>query len=365
MFSPETIEYLKKAILEGRVSRGPADLQILPTTRCNASCIFCPTSAVSPAGKKQFAPRWLKPEMDINTGVLDRLADDLYRLGGLRRVHITGGEPLLFSKIGIMLFILRRTFPDVEISLVTNGILLERYAEMLALSGIARVSISLNAADAKSFAAQTKTAGSNFEKVKRGIKLLRKARDKRPGKKPYLSITTVLNRGNFRNVEKMTKLAISSGADALTYLALMDFPFPGETSREFALEQNEFDEFLEQLNNCRPLAEKRGIYLGFTGRVSDQGKLRAGGLYKKIRCYSGYSFVMVWPDGTVRPCCNCDTPLGNLSEQSFYQIWTSEHAQKIRERMLKITELGAPDSCDCLECGYLYENQEYHRLIGK
>ena len=320
---------------------------------------------VSAGYKQSHARRWLAEDADINIGLMDRLFDDLYRLGGLRRIHITGGEPLLFNKISLALFLMRRNFPDAEIALVTNGILLEQFADKLAKTQINRVSISLNAADKESYARQCRTKMENFEKVRAGVKALRKERDKNSSPLPHITLTAVLDKENFRGVEKMLKLGIDAGADAVTYLALMDCPAAGEAEREFILNQTEFSEFLKEMEKLKPLAEKNKIYLGFNGNISDQGRLRAGELYKKVPCYAGYSFAMIWPDGTVRPCCNCDTILGNLSEQSFYSIWTSQRTQEIRDRMLRISEQGAPESCDCLECGYLYENQEFHRLVSK
>jgi len=363
LFKDDAINHLRQAISRGRVTAGPIDLQLLPTTRCNARCVFCPTTAVSEAAKKSSASRWLPPETDINIGLLDRLFDDLYRLGGLRRLTITGGEPLLYNKIILGLFIIRRNFPDAEIALVTNGILLEKAAENLVKAKLDRVSVSVNAADPESFALQSRTSAENFDKLKRGIKALRKARDQSKAAAPYISLTAVLNKHNFRDAKKMLRLGIDTGADAVTYLALMDFPLPGESPREFALTGSEFSDFMKDMQRLKPLAEKKKIYFGFTGKVQDQGRLRAGELYKNLRCYAGYTFAMVWPDGTVRPCCNCETALGNLQEQSFYQIWNSERARQIRERMRKITELGPPELCDCMECGYLHENQEYHRRL--
>lgn len=365
MFSQQTISYLKQAVSQNRVSQGPVDLQLLPTSRCNARCLFCPTQAVSAVAKAAHAPRWLMSETDLNIGIMDRLFDDLYRLGGLCRVHITGGEPLLYRKLLAALFILRHNFPGVEISLVTNGILLGEAAESLAKAQINRVSVSVNAATPESFARQAGVKPENFDKIRQGVKLLRKLREKNSSQLPVISLTAVLNRENYRELGKMLEFGIETGADAITYVALMDFPFPGETAREFALSEAEFGEFIRELERLKPAAEREKIFLGFTGKSGDLGRLRAGNLYQSVPCYAGYAFAMVWPDGSVRPCCNCETVMGNLAEQSFYQIWTSRRSQEIRQRMFKITELGPPESCDCLECGYLYENQEFHRLVTK
>lgn len=361
MFSQESIAYLKKALREKKVSQAPLDLQILPTTRCNARCFFCPVYAVSEAGKKKFAPRWQAPVRDLNLGILDRLIEDLWRLGGLKRIHITGGEPLLYSHIIPMLFLFRRNFPCAEIALVTNGILLKDYARALAELGLDRISVSVNAGSKESFSRQMKVSEDKFDQLWQGIKALAKFRR---NQKPFISLTAVLNQANYQEVEELYSLASDSGADALTFLSLMDFPFPGEPEREFALNQEEFQVFLRELERLQAQAEKSGVYLGFTGTDQHLGKLRSGDIYKRIPCYAGYVFAMVWPDGSVRACCNCEEVLGKLTEQGFYEIWTGERAQRIRERMYQIPRLGAPELCDCEECSYLYENQRYYELLA-
>jgi len=361
LFGKETIEYLKNAVQAKKVTRAPIDLQILPTTRCNAKCIFCPSQAVSKSEMERFAPRWLEEPMDINHGIFERLVDDLYRLGAPKRVHLTGGEPLLYKKIIPMLFVLRGTFPQAEINLVTNGILLKDFASVLVKFSINRVSISINAGTRPSFAKQLKVPEKFFDQIKDGIKLIRRERAEKTI--PQISLTAVLNKENFKEPSDLLQLALETQADAITYLALMDFPFSGEQTRNPVLTETEFQEFLAELAKAKQEAKKHGIYLGFTGNSLYQGRLRAEEIYRKTPCYAGYTFAVVWPDGSIRACCNCETVLGNLSQNSFYQIWNSRETQMIRERMLRIPELGPPELCDCLECGYLFENQEYHRLL--
>ncbi len=360
MFSKESIAYLKTALSQHRVFKGPLDLQILPTTRCNARCVFCPMFAVSKSAKQKFAPRWLEQAKDLNPGILDHLIDDLYRLGGLKRVHITGGEPLVYSHIIPLLFLLRRDFPDVELALVTNGILLKQFARAICMIGLDRISISVNAGTSKSYSRQMGIGEEKFYELWEGIEQVSKFRQ---NKKPFISLTAVLNRFNYSEVKELFELTRNSGADALTFISLMDFPFAGEPVREYALSEAEYQEFSARIEELKPLAEKSGIYLGFTGKDEHLGKLRAGDIYQKLPCYSGYVFAMIYPDGSVRPCCNCEQVLGKLTEKSFYEIWKGEEAQKIRDRMLKIPQLGPPQQCDCLECGYIFENEKFHQLL--
>jgi cyclic pyranopterin phosphate synthase len=159
MFSKDSIQNLRQSVARNRPLTGPLDLQILPTTRCNAACVFCPLQAADEEMKARHAPRWLGPATDLSGGLVDRLLDDLYHLGGLRRVLLTGGEPLLYRHFLPLLFGFRQSFPQVELTVVTNGILLEKHAAVLAKVGIARLSVSINAGAEPGYRSQNPAAG--------------------------------------------------------------------------------------------------------------------------------------------------------------------------------------------------------------
>jgi cyclic pyranopterin phosphate synthase len=90
---------------------------------------------------------------------------------GITKVRITGGEPLV--RRGVAEFIASlRTIPELEdISLTTNGILLEGCAENLFNAGIRRINISLDSLDAEKYARITR--GGDIRAVLRGIRKVR------------------------------------------------------------------------------------------------------------------------------------------------------------------------------------------------
>jgi MoaA/NifB/PqqE/SkfB family radical SAM enzyme len=365
MFSQDTIQYLRQAVRDRKVTRGPVDLQILPTTRCNATCTFCPQQAVPEQIKRQWDPRWCGPPEDLPIGLMDRLVDELYMLGGLKRMHITGGEPLLFKHIIPIIFMTRREFPDIEIALVTNGILLKDFAGPIAASGLDRLSVSLNAGTTETYRELNPAADDNtFPGIIAGIREVAEKKRQEKRDRPYISVTSVLTRENAPELDQMLEVCMEAGADALTCIPIMEFR-RGDVNcnKDHLLEKPQFEEFMKRIESLSEKAREKGFYLGFSGDPSFQGALRHYDLYSKIPCYSGYTFAMVWPNGDVRPCCNCEDVLGNLKEQAFSSIWKSERAQAIRDRMLEICEKGPPQLCDCDECGYIYENQNFHRLV--
>ncbi len=87
--------------------------------------------------------------------------------GGIRRVRLTGGEPLVHPHIVEIVRRLAVISGIEEVSLTTNGMLLERFAGPLASAGLRQVNVSLDTLDADRF--RRITRGGDIERVWRGI----------------------------------------------------------------------------------------------------------------------------------------------------------------------------------------------------
>ena len=70
---------------------------------------------------------------------------------GLKKVRITGGEPLLRKDIHVLIELLRSLDPELDLALTTNGILLHKYADILYQKGLNRVTVSLDAVEPEMF----------------------------------------------------------------------------------------------------------------------------------------------------------------------------------------------------------------------
>jgi len=112
----------------GRVHR---DLRISVTDRCNLRCVYC-----MPEEGLEFLPRG----QILSYEELARVARVAHALG-VRRVRITGGEPLVRRDIETFVGFLAAIGFD-DLSMTTNGIGFERRAQRLADAGLRRVNIS-------------------------------------------------------------------------------------------------------------------------------------------------------------------------------------------------------------------------------
>jgi GTP 3',8-cyclase len=133
------------------------DLRISVTDRCNFRCTYC-----MPAEGLQWLPR----EEILRFEEIDRLAG-IFRDLGVRSLKLTGGEPTVRAELPKLVAMLRTTAPDADMSMTTNGILLERLAVPLAEAGLDRVSVSCDSLLRHRFAEMTRRDA--LEKVHAGI----------------------------------------------------------------------------------------------------------------------------------------------------------------------------------------------------
>jgi cyclic pyranopterin phosphate synthase len=122
------------------------DLRISVTDRCNFRCVYC-------MPKDVFGRDYpFLPHSDLLTFEeivrLARIHVDL----GVRKIRLTGGEPLLRKNIERLIEQLA-TLPNVDLTLTTNGALLAKKAHALRAAGLARITVSLDALDDPTFRA--------------------------------------------------------------------------------------------------------------------------------------------------------------------------------------------------------------------
>ncbi len=132
-------------------------LRISVTDRCNLSCFYCKPRA----GMEMLPHREILSYEEILR--LVALAVPL----GISRVRVTGGEPLVRRGIVDFIASLHGIEGIEDISVTTNGVLLEKMVDGLIQAGKPRLNISLDSLDAHKF--RKITGSDNFDRVWRGI----------------------------------------------------------------------------------------------------------------------------------------------------------------------------------------------------
>ncbi len=109
-------------------------LRISVTDKCNLRCVYCMPVEGLP---------WLKREELLSYEEIERIVRTMAGMG-LRRVRITGGEPLVRRDLPDLVAMIAGV-PEIEdLSLSTNAVLLAEHAEALRSAGVQRLNVSLD-----------------------------------------------------------------------------------------------------------------------------------------------------------------------------------------------------------------------------
>ncbi len=179
-------------------------LRVSVTDRCNFRCVYCMAEQMT------FLPR-----KDLLTlGELDRVCSAFIRRG-VRKLRVTGGEPLVRKNIMQLFRTLSRHLDSgdlEELTLTTNGSELGKYAEDLAAFGVRRVNVSIDSLDPQKFKAITRWGE---------LKVVLDAIDKAEAAGLHVKINAVALKGvNEYEIEDLIRFAHGRGAD-LTLIETM------------------------------------------------------------------------------------------------------------------------------------------------
>jgi cyclic pyranopterin phosphate synthase len=133
--------------LRDRLARPLETLRISITDRCNFRCVYCMPKEVF---GRDYA--FLERTALLSFEEIQRVARIFAQLG-VRKVRITGGEPLVRRNVEQLIAMLKEIEPTLELALTTNGVLLQQKAEALEAAGLDRVTVSLDSVDDATFKA--------------------------------------------------------------------------------------------------------------------------------------------------------------------------------------------------------------------
>jgi GTP 3',8-cyclase len=285
------------ARLRDKFGRAITDLRVSVTDRCNYKCVYCRTGNEGAQFTELAIADYLR---------MTRLFVSL----GVEKIRLTGGEPLLRSGLLEMvreLATMRTAYlPDgtfvgetggspLDIALTTNGHLLEGLAQPLKDAGLNRVTVSMDAVDAETFAAITRVPRS-FDKVLAGV---RKATEVGLGP---VKVNCVLLRGfNDGQIEQFAEFSRREGV-IVRFIEWMPLEEDRSWKRETVISM---DEIVERLNAYRPLVQLAPHAASETAKrfTFDDGVGEIGIVAPVSRPFCGHcSRVRLTSDGKIRTC---------------------------------------------------------------
>jgi MoaA/NifB/PqqE/SkfB family radical SAM enzyme len=306
----------------------PGFVQIEPVGQCNLKCRMCPV-----------VYREEKPPAFMSYEVFCRLLD---QFDGAKELHLQGlGEPLLHPRFFDMVgYAVAR---GIEVSTNTNLTALSpRRAEECVKSGLRRMHVSLDAADAEVY--EYIRVGARFGKVLRNLRWLTDAKVRLGMKLPEIHLVAVAMRRNLEQLPALVRLAHEHGVHSLSVQHLAhDFsesslPQKYRPMREFVEEQTLLGEDPERVqrwfDEARALARALGVPLRLP---NSKPQPRPDSLRGRARCDWPWRGAYVAYSGEAMPCCMVATPdrvnFGSMTREGVVPIWSGEAYRRFREQL--------------------------------
>ena len=158
------------------------DLRVSVMDRCNFRCPYC-----MPRETFHDNYRFLPSAARLSFEEIVRLTR-LFVVAGVRKVRLTGGEPLLRSGLADLVGELSAITGVEDLALTTNGVLLAQHAARLKANGLRRVTVSLDSLDPEVF----RKASGGFDGIERVLDGIEAAREAGLGP---IKVNTVVQRG--------------------------------------------------------------------------------------------------------------------------------------------------------------------------
>ena len=256
---------------------------------------------------------------------------------GCRKVHFSGGEPLLRPRMPEL--IAHASGLGLKVTMTTNGTLVDKeLAKQLVQAGLRGVNVSLDSPDRKMHDRVRGVPGS-WKKTVKAIEFLHRYNHKG---KLTLRINTVVSRTNYCTLAPLPDLAHQLGADGINLIGVDDHCGPQLTPRRRDIEF--FNEQVAPQIAERALAlglvqnENEAYPFGRSAREIAQAKRGnyALGWYARHPCFAPWTHSLIDYNGLVYICCMTREqipPLGDLKKSSFTEIWNGHRYQIVRRLM--------------------------------
>jgi radical SAM/SPASM domain protein of ACGX system len=182
----------------------------------------------------------------------------------------------------------------------------------------------------------------------------------------WVALMNTVSSVNMHEVPELIDLAAERGVDVFAFGRYC--PTSGQKRDEFHIEPSEYREFLlecqaridaHEAAGCKTTFQRKDhlwtLLLWEQGRFKIPEGVTAGKIYDG--CHCGWGHITVLPDGQVYACRRMDSPVGNIAEQSLYDIFMGTQMETRREfakfeKCAKCELFGYCRGCPAVAAGY-------------
>lgn len=274
----------------------PLIVQIFPVYACNFKCEYC-IHAVD-MEKRGFISECTMMDFDL----YKKAIDDMSRFGKKVKMlrFAAMGEPLLHPQIADMVKYAREKDVASSVEIVTNGALLSHeLSDALIDAGLSRLRISLEGLSSDDY-------------------------EKHCGKAV-----------DYDQLKEQIEYFYTGKKETVVYIKIIDYMV--KTKEQESEFYRSFERITDQIaiEHLTPTIDEIDYSAMAEGTDLDKPQNGEEILNPQI-CPMPYYFMQVNPDGNIVACCNTKYPgiIGNIKEQSLYDIWNGEAYNRFRYKML-------------------------------
>jgi MoaA/NifB/PqqE/SkfB family radical SAM enzyme len=317
----------------------PVCLYLEVTNRCNLLCETCPRTFEA-----------LEPPADMSWDLFTRIVD---QAPGVKRAVLHGvGEPMLVPELPRMIRYLKAR--GVYVLFNTNGTLLreKRFRELIN-SGLDELRVSLDAADARSYA---QVRGRPFfDRIVRDVRRMREFQDEEGVHNPLISLWLTGLKETIQQLPEFVWLAASMRVRAvhLQRLVFDDSGFGMARATSSLFEQTGAEE-VAAIEAAQAVGAELGVALDASGATEPGLSLKRQGDQTWSGCRRPWSLMYFTAHGRALPCCIAPFSargyetytLGNAKTETLDEMWHGAAYQQFRSALLS----AAPPK-PCQNCG--------------
>ncbi|MFH2020499.1 MAG: radical SAM protein [archaeon] len=366
-------------ILAKKAITGPWTVQIDIINNCNNDCVGCwchspllGELAMSPEIKKKY----------LETNLVMKLIDDLYKLGARDMYFTGGGEPFMHpDSVKIMEYVKSK---GMRCDMSTNFTLMtEEKAMRLVDAGVDNMNCSIWAGSSEGYErTHPNKSASTFEQLRKKLFFMSHYKKKKMTAMPNIQIYNVISTLNYDDFENMIEFAFQVKANGIDFTPT-DI-VPGKTDTLMLDEKQR----LWLLDKIRKIPKKiqywekyyrhrlTNMKLGSLARRMESDETEKGKYDKNIigtfPCYAGFTFLRILADGSVNSCLKSQNiEIGNIYHNSIKTIWNSAKQEEFRNHTINyrvdnpyFNQIGNryQSGNGCLLC---CDNIEFNHLVHK
>jgi len=284
---------------KAKLNSKPFAISIEPTTACNLGCPECPS------GLRQFNRKTGNLKLDLFTKVIDQMKEHLIYL-----TFYFQGEPYINPDFLDMVKYANQS--KIYTSTSTNAHFLNTDNAIRTIeSGLDKLIVSVDGTTQEVY--EKYRINGDLNKALDGIREIVKWKDKLNSNTPKVVMQFLVVKHNEHQINEAKKLAKIVGADSIQFKTAQIYDYV----------------------NGSPLIPDLDKYSRY--KMNRNGKYEIKNSLSNQCWRMWHSCVITW-DGQVVPCCfdkDAKYKLGNLSNQSFDEIWYSEDYMNFRNSLLK------------------------------